>query len=73
MAKPKFLTTGQFADRIGKSRSSGWRFLQRHPGFSINVGGQHRVPEQHLIRLLSGEPIEAIVAEARSIGAPRAA
>lgn len=73
MVKSKFLTTTEFSDRIGKSRASGWRFLHRHPGFGINVGGQYRVPEHHLTRLLAGEPVEAIIAEARSIGAPRAA
>lgn len=68
MVKPKFLTSSEFADRIGKSRASAWRFLRRHPGIAINIGGQYRVPVDHLNRLLAGEAAEAIAAKARSIG-----
>jgi hypothetical protein len=73
MVKPKFYTTVEAGEMTGKSRASIWRLCTQNPGLAIQCGAQFRIPEAHIRRLIAGERAEAIAADARSIGASRAA
>lgn len=73
MVQPKFHSTTAIAQATGFSRASIWRACSKHPGFAVRLGAQFRVPDDHLRRVIAGERIEDIAAEARSVGANRAA
>lgn len=73
MDKPKFHSTTAVAYETGVDRVTVYRQCLSHPGFAIRFGKQFKIPDAHLARVRAGERVEDIAAEARKIGAFRAA
>ena len=70
MSDAAFLSTVEFAGRVGISATTAWRTCLRHPGFAIRAGGTYRIPVAHAERVEHGERPEAIAAEARARNSP---
>lgn len=65
MSEAAFLSTVEFASRVGISATTAWRTCARNPGFAIRAGGTYRIPVCHVQRVERGERPETIAAEAR--------
>ena len=68
MSDAAFLSTVEFAARVGVSATTAWRTCQRHPGFAVRAGGTYRIPVSHAERVERGQRPEEIAAEARRRG-----
>lgn len=68
-----FVSTERGAPQLGVSPATLRRICARFPGFAIRVGGQYRIPLQHVLRVRAGESPAAISAEVRANGPSRAA
>lgn len=72
---PLWFTTTTAAAETGFHPSTLWRACRRHPGFAVTLGGQYRIPPEHVARLKAGETVEQIAASVRgrSVGVASAA
>ena len=68
MSDAAFLSTVEFAGRVGISATTAWRTCLRHPGFAIRAGGTYRIPVIHAERVERGERPEQVAADARKRG-----
>jgi hypothetical protein len=59
-----FLSPSQAGSEIGFSAWTMLKCCHDHPGFGFRLrpGGRWRIPEQHIVRVLAGEPVPEIPA-----------
>ncbi len=60
----KFLSATEAAPRVGFSAWTLVDYCRNFPGFGFRLrpGGRWRIPEEHIARLLAGEPVPEIAA-----------
>ena len=73
MAKGKWHTTGEAAEKTGSSPATVWRACRQFPGFAVRMNGVFKIPDDHLNRVLAGEHPSDIAKSVQSNGASNAA
>lgn len=73
MAKLKWHTTGEVAERTGSSQATVWRTCRQFPGFAVRMNGVFKISDDHLNRVLAGEHPSDIAKSVQCGGASRAA
>jgi len=73
MAKLKWHTTGEVADKTGSSPTTVWRACRQFPGFAVRMNGVFKISDDHLNRVLAGEHPSDIAKSVQGGGAYRAA